>query len=48
MIGPAYGGYVAVLTGKFTLPSLTASVALVVAAGLAMMVRVDKAAQTPN
>ena len=41
MIGPAYGGYVAGLTGSFTVPSLTASAALVVAAGLAMLVRVD-------
>ena len=39
MIGPAFGGYVAGLTGSFTVPSLTASVALVVAAGLAMTVR---------
>lgn len=41
MIGPAYGGYVAEITGSFTIPSLTASAALVLAAGLAMLVRVD-------
>ncbi|MGB0632151.1 MAG: YbfB/YjiJ family MFS transporter [Alphaproteobacteria bacterium] len=42
MIGPAYGGYIAGLTGSFTIPSLTASAALVVAAGLAMLVRTER------
>lgn len=48
MIGPAYGGYVAGITGSFTVPSLTASAALVVAAGLAMLVRVEKASDNTS
>jgi predicted MFS family arabinose efflux permease len=39
MIGPAFGGYVADITGTFTAPSLIASATLVVAAGLGMMTR---------
>tara|TARA_Y100001935_G_scaffold238839_1_gene225791 strand:- start:2561 stop:3340 length:780 start_codon:yes stop_codon:yes gene_type:complete len=42
MIGPAFGGFVTSITGSFTVPSLTASAALVVAAGLAMLVKVDR------
>tara|TARA_Y100001936_G_scaffold251795_1_gene309040 strand:+ start:1134 stop:2315 length:1182 start_codon:yes stop_codon:yes gene_type:complete len=42
MIGPAYGGYIANLTGSFTVPSLTAVAALVIAAGLALLVKDDK------
>ena len=41
MIGPAYVGYVAEITGSFTIPSLAASAALLLAAVLAMLVRVD-------
>ena len=39
MIGPAFGGYVAELTGSFTVPTLVASGVLVIAAALAMTVR---------
>jgi len=42
MIGPAFGGYAAGITGSFTVPTLTASAALVIAAGLAMTVRTGK------
>jgi MFS family permease len=42
MIGPAYGGYIANITGGYTVPSLTASFALVLAAGLALLVKVDR------
>ena len=42
MIGPAFGGFVTSKTGGFTVPSLIASAALVVAAGLAMLVKVDR------
>lgn len=44
MIGPAFGGYAAGLTGSFTLPTLVAAGALVAAAGLAMAVRTGPAA----
>lgn len=43
MIGPAFGGYVAELTGSFTVPTLVASGVLVVAAAFALMVRIPKA-----
>lgn len=43
MVGPAFGGYVAGLTGNFVVPSLVASGVLVVAAGLVMTVRMPKA-----
>jgi len=39
MIGPAFGGYVADITGTFTVPTLIASATLVVAAGLGLMTR---------
>lgn len=39
MLGPTFAGYVSEATGSFTAPTLTASGALVVAAGLALMVR---------
>lgn len=39
MIGPAYAGYVSDVTGGFTIPTLTASAALMIAAALAMMAR---------
>ena len=42
MIGPAFGGFVTSKTGGFTVPSLIAAAALVVAAGLAMLVKVDR------
>jgi predicted MFS family arabinose efflux permease len=42
MIGPAFGGYAAGITGSFTVPTLTASAALVIAAMLAMTVRMGK------
>ena len=42
MIGPAFGGFVTSKMGGFTVPSLIASAALVVAAGLAMLVKVDR------
>lgn len=43
MIGPAFGGYIAGLTGSFVVPSLVASGMLVVAAGLVMTVRMPRA-----
>lgn len=43
MIGPAFGGYIAGITGSFVVPSLVASGVLVVAAGLVMTVRMPKA-----
>ncbi|MEE2995733.1 MAG: YbfB/YjiJ family MFS transporter [Pseudomonadota bacterium] len=42
IIGPAYGGYIANITGSYTVPSLTASFALVLAAGLALFVKADR------
>lgn len=44
MVGPAFGGYIAGITGSFVVPSLAASGVLVVAAGLVMTVRMEKAA----
>lgn len=43
MVGPAFAGYVADFTGDFTIPTLIASAALVVAAGLGLMVRGEAA-----
>jgi MFS family permease len=43
MVGPAFGGYIAGITGSFAVPSLVASGVLVVAAGLVMTVRMPKA-----
>lgn len=42
MAGPLFGGYIAGLTGNFTLPSLVAAGVLVVAAGLVLTVRMEK------
>lgn len=42
MIGPAFGGYIAEITGSFTVPTLVASGTLVVAAALAMTLRIQK------
>lgn len=42
MIGPAFAGYLAEITGTFTAPSLVAAATLVVAAGLAMTIRMGK------
>lgn len=42
MIGPAFAGYLAEITGTFTAPSLVAAATLVVAAGLAMTIRMEK------
>ena len=39
MIGPAFAGYLGDVTGTFTAPSLIAAATLVVAAGLAMTIR---------
>ena len=39
MVGPAFGGYAASLTGSFTAPSLIAAVMLLLAAGLALAAR---------
>ena len=39
MIGPAFAGFVTSITGSFTVPSITATAALVFAAGLAMLVK---------
>ena len=44
MIGPIFGGYIAETTGSYTLPSLIAAGILVVAAALAITVRVQKSA----
>jgi predicted MFS family arabinose efflux permease len=43
MAGPLFGGYIAGLTGNFTLPSLVAASVLIVAAGLVLTVRIPKA-----
>lgn len=43
MIGPAFAGYIADITGTFTVPTLIAAAALVVAAGLGLMVRAETA-----
>jgi predicted MFS family arabinose efflux permease len=42
MVGPAFAGYVADITGTFTAPSLIAAGALVIGAGLAMTLRMGK------
>jgi len=42
MVGPAFAGYLAEITGTFTAPSLIAAGALVVGAGLAMTIRMGK------
>ena len=42
MIGPAFAGYVAEITGTFTAPSLIAAGALVIGAGLALTIRMGK------
>lgn len=42
MIGPAFAGYLAEITGTFTAPSLVAAATLVVAAGLAMTIRMGR------
>jgi MFS family permease len=42
MIGPAFAGYVADITGTFTAPSLIAAGALVIGAGLALTIRMGK------
>ena len=42
MIGPAFAGYVADITGTFTAPSLIAAGALVVGAALAMTIRMGR------
>ena len=42
MVGPAFAGYMADITGTFTAPSLIAAGALVVGAGLAMTIRMGK------
>lgn len=42
MVGPAFAGYVADITGTFTAPTLAAAAALVVAAGLGLMTRRGK------
>ncbi len=39
MVGPAFAGYLAEITGTFTAPSLVAAATLVVAAGLAMTIQ---------
>ncbi|NQU69093.1 MAG: YbfB/YjiJ family MFS transporter [Rhodospirillales bacterium] len=44
MIGPAFAGYVAEITGDFTAPTLIASGALIVSAGLAMMLTARRSA----
>ena len=43
MAGPAFGGYIAGITGSFVVPSLVASGVLIVAACLVMTVRMPKA-----
>jgi MFS family permease len=43
MLGPLFGGYIAGITGDFTLPSLIAAGVLVAAAGLVLTVRIPKA-----
>lgn len=40
MVGPAFAGYLADITGTFTAPSLVAAAALVAGAGFAMTIRV--------
>lgn len=42
MVGPAFAGYLADVTGTFTAPSLVAAAALVVGAGFAMTIRVGR------
>ena len=42
MVGPAFAGYLADITGTFTAPSLVAAATLVVAAGLAATIRMGR------